>query len=235
MKAIVLSSGGVDSSVCLALAIEKLGAINVLSVSFFYGQKHKKELESASKIAEYYGVKHIVLDIASILQFSSCPLMANSSESIEHSSYADQIAKNGQGKVATYVPFRNGLMLSAAASLAQSLFPDEKCQLYIGSHADDATGNAYADCSESFDNAMGSAISIGTYGLVSLEAPLAKINKAQVVAKGLALKVPFKLTWSCYEGGERHCGTCATCIDRKAAFRLNGVEDPVEYANSSTT
>ena len=130
---------------------------------------------------------------------------------------------------ALYVPFRNGLMLSAGAALAQSLFPEEKCEIWIGAHADDAAGNAYADCSVGFNNAMDQAINIGTYGLVSLRAPLNRWNKAQVVAKGLELKVPYELTWSCYDGGEKACGECGTCIDRKAAFEANGVKDPIEY------
>ena len=101
-------------------------------------------------------------------------------------------------------------MLSAGAALAQSLFPEEKCEIWIGAHADDAAGNAYADCSVGFNNAMDQAINIGTYGLVSLRAPLNRWNKAQVVAKGLELKVPYKLTWSCYDGGEKACGECGT-------------------------
>lgn len=90
-------------------------------------------------------------------------------------------------------------------------------------------GNAYADCSVGFNNAMNEAISIGTYGLVSLRAPLNRWNKAQVVAEGLKLKVPYELTWSCYDGGEKACGECGTCIDRKAAFEANGVKDPIDY------
>ena len=120
-------------------------------------------------------------------------------------------------------------MLSAAAALAQSLYPEEECGIWIGAHADDAAGNAYADCSVAFNESMGRAISIGTYELVKLHAPLNRLNKAQVVAEGLKLGVPYDLTWSCYEGGEKACGKCATCIDRLAAFRANGCEDPIDY------
>lgn len=131
--------------------------------------------------------------------------------------------------VSTYVPFRNGLMLSAVASLAQSLFLEEKVLIYYGAHADDAAGCAYADCSQEFVNAINKAIQIGTYNLVSLEGPLVTLTKAQVVKEGIRLNVPFELTWSCYEGGEKACGTCGTCIDRLAAFAANNIKDPISY------
>ena len=232
MKAIVLSSGGVDSTTCVAMAVNELGSNNVVTLSFQYGQKHSKELDSAQQIADFYGLKHYVYDLTSIFAYSDCSLLVQSNTPIKHISYADQIKQDGEGKVATYVPFRNGLMLSAAAALAQSLFPEEKCEVWIGAHSDDAAGNAYADCSTAFNQAMGRAISIGTYELVSLRAPLNEMNKAEVVIAGLKLGTPYELTWSCYEGGEKACGKCATCIDRLAAFRLNGFEDPIEYEKS---
>ncbi len=229
MKAVVLSSGGVDSTTCVAMAVNELGSANVVTLSFKYGQRHEKELESAQKIADFYGLAHYVYDLTSIFAYSDCSLLSSSKEKPEHMSYADQIARDGEGKVSTYVPFRNGLMLSAAAALAQSLYPEEECGIWIGAHADDTAGNAYADCSVAFNESMGRAISIGTYELVKLHAPLNRLNKAQVVAEGLKLGVPYDLTWSCYEGGEKACGKCATCIDRLAAFRANGCEDPIDY------
>ena len=229
MKAVVLSSGGVDSTTCVAMAVNELGSANVVTLSFKYGQRHEKELESAQKIADFYGLAHYVYDLTSIFAYSDCSLLSSSKEKPEHMSYADQIARDGEGKVSTYVPFRNGLMLSAAAALAQSLYPEEECGIWIGAHADDAAGNAYADCSVAFNESMGRAISIGTYELVKLHAPLNRLNKAQVVAEGLKLGVPYDLTWSCYEGGEKACSKCATCIDRLAAFRANGCEDPIDY------
>ena len=231
MKAIVLSSGGVDSTTALALAVKELGSKNVVSLSFLYGQKHDKEVNCSRKISEYYGTKLYLLNLENLLQFSNSSLLKASTKAIEHSSYKEQIERDGEGKVSTYVPFRNGLMLSAAAALAQSLFEKEQCGLWIGAHADDAAGNAYADCSEGFMKSMNEAIKIGTYGLVEIVAPLVNMNKAQVVKTGLELKVPYELTWSCYEGGDKACGKCATCLDRIAAFKANGVEDPIEYAN----
>ena len=225
-KALVLSSGGVDSTTCLSVAVGEFGRENVATVSIFYGQKHRKELECARKVADYYQVAHYELDLSGIFQYSNCSLLAHSTESIVHKSYAQQIAENGEGKVSTYVPFRNGLMLSAVASLAMSIFADDDVSIYIGAHADDAAGNAYADCSEAFADAMGQAITIGTYGQCHIVAPFTGINKAGVVKLGLSLGTPYELTWSCYEGGDRPCGTCGTCIDRATAFAANGVPDP---------
>lgn len=228
-KALVLSSGGVDSTTCLGIAVNELGAENVVSVSVFYGQKHSKELKCSDLIAKHYGVKHVTLDLSGILKYSNCSLLSSSTEEIVHKSYAQQIEENGEGMVSTYVPFRNGLMLSSVAALAVSLFPDDEVDIYIGAHADDAAGNAYADCSIEFTDYMSKAINTGTYGKVRVVAPLVTLTKAGVVKIGLELNVPYELTWSCYEGREKACGTCGTCIDRLEAFHANGVEDPINY------
>lgn len=225
-KAIVLSSGGVDSTTCLSVAIDELGIENVSTVSVFYGQKHSKELECAKEIAGHYEVKHYELDLSAIFKYSNCPLLSQSTEEIDQSSYAEQIKKSKDGIVNTYIPFRNGLMLSSVAALALSIYPDDEVDIYLGAHADDAAGAAYADCSEEFTNTMGAAISIGTYGRVKLKAPFTNLNKAELVREGLRLGTPYHLTWSCYEGGETPCGKCGTCIDREIAFKLNGIKDP---------
>lgn len=229
MKALVLSSGGVDSTTCVGIAVDKLGKENVSTVSVYYGQKHAKELECANKVSKFYGVKHYEFDLSSIMKYSNCPLLKGSTENIKHESYAEQIKENGEGMVSTYVPFRNGLMLSSVATLAMSIYPNEEVEIYLGAHADDSAGRAYADCSQEFTDAMKEAIYIGTYEKVTVKAPLVNMTKADVVKTGLKLKVPYELTWSCYEGGEKQCGTCGTCIDRKNAFKQNGVKDPVEY------
>lgn len=231
MKALVLNSGGVDSTTCVGIAVNKYGKENVVTASLYYGQKHDKELECARKVAEYYNVRHIEEDISNVMKYAKdvCTLMKGG-EAIEHASYAEQIAEHGEGRVATYVPFRNGLLLAIATAYADSIFPGEEVEIYYGAHADDAAGQAYADCSPEFADAMNQAINIGTYGKITVARPLINMNKATVVKTGLELGVPYDLTWSCYEGGEKQCGTCGTCIDRKAAFEANGVEDPVGYA-----
>lgn len=226
MKAMVLFSGGIDSTTCLALAIERFGAGNVVPLSITYGQKHQKEVEAAAKILKYYGITGRTLDLAPIFAESHCSLLANSENDVPLESYEEQLQKTNGAPVSTYVPFRNGLFLSSAASIALSL----DCRyIYYGVHRDDAAGNAYPDCSEAFDKAMQDAIWIGSGNQVEIVAPFVHLTKADVVKKGLELHVPYELTWSCYEGHEKACGRCGTCIDRKRAFSLNGVTDPIPY------
>ena len=223
MKALVLSSGGVDSSTCLALAADKLGKDNVISLTMYYGQKHDRELKAAKQLAAHYGVEHIVMDLTPIFQFSDSSLLKNSDKNIPSGSYSLQQIENDGKPVSTYVPFRNGLFLSCAASIALS----KECEIiYYGTHSDDVAGDAYPDCSTAFNDAINKAIYEGSGRQLRVEAPFLNLNKADVVKKGLELEVPFELTWSCYEGGEKPCGACATCIDRAKAFELNGVEDP---------
>ena len=229
---VVLNSGGVDSTTAVGLAVDRYGNENVVTVSVFYGQKHDVELQCAKDIAEHYKVKHIELDLSPIMQYSNCPLLSNSTEEIKHKSYAQQIEEDGEGMVSTYVPFRNGLLLSSVASIAMSLLEDgkhNKAVIYLGAHADDAAGEAYADCSKPFTDAMYEAIKIGTYGKVEVEAPFVEMCKADIVELGLKLNVPYELTHSCYEGERPSCGTCGTCIDRINAFKKNNAIDPIEY------
>lgn len=223
-KALVLCSGGVDSTTLLAMAVGKYGAENVYALSISYGQRHEREIDSARKVADHYGVEQRFLDLASIFADSNCSLLSHSDEEIPEESYAEQLAENGGGTVSTYVPFRNGLFLSSAASMALSL----GCSvLYYGAHSDDWAGSAYPDCSPAFVAAMNEAIVQGTGGELRLEAPFVRFSKADIVRQGLALGVPYELTWSCYEGGDVPCGVCATCIDRVRAFEENGVVDPL--------
>lgn len=223
-KAVVLLSGGVDSTTCLAVAVKKYGAEKVLALSAFYGQRHKREIESAKKVAAFYGVDHKETDLSLAFSMSDCPLLAKSKHDIKHESYAEQLKElGGEGTVDTYVPFRNGLLLSYAAAVAVSVGAET---IYYGAHADDAAGRAYPDCTPEFAEYMNKAIFEGSGRTTHLEAPLINLNKAGVVKLGLELNAPYQFTWSCYEGGEKPCGTCGTCIDRAAAFAANGVKDP---------
>ena len=223
MKALVLLSGGVDSATCLGLAVQKYGAAEVSALSVYYGQTHSKELAAAQKVADFYGVALKRLDLSVIFEGSDCSLLADSPNDIPLQSYAEQLSVTGGKPVSTYVPFRNGLFLSAAASVALSC----GCEvIYYGAHSDDAAGNAYPDCSEKFNSAMGEAIYTGSGGQLRILAPFVSLNKSQVVKMGLELGVPYKYTWSCYSGGGKPCGVCATCRDRSAAFKANGIEDP---------
>lgn len=231
MKALVLNSGGCDSTTLVGMAVKKYGRENVITASLYYGQKHDKELKCARDVAEFYGVRHIEEDISSVMKYAGdvCSLVKGSKDEILDKSYAEQIAENGEGRVGTYVPFRNGLFLSIAAAYADSLFPNQPSEVWYGAHADDAAGQAYADCSEEFASTMDRAISIGTYGNIHVVRPLINLNKAGVVAEGLKIGVPYNLTWSCYHGREKACGKCGTCLDRLAAFEANGVKDPIKY------
>ena len=187
-----------------------------------YGQKHKKELEAAEQIVAYYGVKQKMINLSIVFEGSDCSLLQGSEEEIPRESYADQLSKTDGAPVSTYVPFRNGLFLSTAASVALSY----GCEaIYYGAHSDDAAGNAYPDCSAAFNDAMNQAIYLGSGNCLNVIAPFIGKTKAEVVAEGLKRKVPYEMTWSCYEGKDKPCGVCGTCRDRIAAFRMNGMEE----------
>lgn len=221
-KKVVLLSGGIDSTTCLALAKEDESEVIALNV--YYGQRHAKEIESARAVADYYGVELIELNMESIFERSNCSLLKHSNKQIEEKAYSEQKRENGK-PVETYVPFRNGLMLSAATAIALSV---DASEVWYGAHADDVAGSAYPDCSLEFVRAMNNAVNEGTANQIKVIAPFVSVNKAEVVREGIRLKAPYHLTWSCYEGGEHPCGKCGTCIDRAEAFRKNGIEDPVK-------
>lgn len=224
-KALVLFSGGIDSATCLALAIKKYGRENVIPLSIIYGQKHEKEIMAAQKILEYYGIEGLIFDLTTIFSSSNCSLLKNSTKKIPRGTYKSQ-KSNYDSIVSTYVPFRNGLFLSVASSIALSY----DCQvIYYGAHKDDNVGDAYPDCSSSFFHSMREAVYEGTGKQLVLYAPFIHKNKSQIVKEGLDLKVPYELTWSCYEGKEKPCRICATCIDRENAFLQNNQMDPLLY------
>ena len=222
-KALVLLSGGLDSAVCLALAVDKYGNDNVIALNSFYGQKHDKEIECARRLSSDYEVKYIEIDLSNVMAYSNCSLLKTSAEDVPSGEYAEQ--KRGAGKpVSTYVPFRNGLFASVATSIAIS---NEASFVYLGIHRDDVAGDAYPDCSKEFYKAMNKAIVYGSGNTVQLVAPFVDCTKADIVKKGVELKVPFEKTWSCYKGGDKPCGKCGTCLDRQKAFEANGVTDPL--------
>ena len=222
MEALVLFSGGVDSTTCLAMAVDKYGRDKVIALSISYGQKHIKEIEASNKIAEYYGVEHIYLDLAEIFKHSDCSLLIHSDKDIPKDTYDKQLKETNGLPVSTYVPFRNGLFISSAASIALA----RGCSvIYYGAHTDDSAGNVYPDCSSEFNRTMKEAVYIGSGQQLRIFAPFINMLKSDVVATGLKLKVPYELTWSCYEGGDKPCGVCGTCIDRREAFAANGIEE----------
>ena len=227
-KILVLSSGGLDSTVLLYKAVKEVGAENVVALNVYYGQKHAKELECSEWTTKHLGVQLLSCDLSEVFAFDpNCSaLLKDSAKELAHESYADQLKKLGEnGVVSAYVPFRNGLFLSYATAVAYQL----KCDLILyGAHADDAAGRAYPDCTPEFIKAMQAAIYEGTGYAVKMQAPWWAFNKAQVVEEGLKLGMTheeFEHTWSCYEGKETPCKVCGTCRDRKAAFEANGITD----------
>lgn len=229
--AYVLLSGGIDSTTCLGRAVSYLDREHVYAVSVDYGQRHRRELRSASEVANHYGVSHEILRVDTIPR----TMLTDISVEVPSIAYSEIT-----GVSPTYVPFRNGLLLSTLAAhvAGQHLDPlrrdqlhfNEDVDLYFGAHAEDAAGGAYPDCSVEFVTAMGEAIRHGTYNKVRLVAPFIHAFKTEIITVGTALKVPYQLTWSCYRGGELHCGSCSTCIARREAFATARVLDPTAYA-----
>lgn len=220
-KAFALLSGGLDSTVALARADEEHQRRNVVAVSVDYGQRHIKELQRAAMIASYYNIPHILLKIEDMPK----SMLTDPNMAIPNSSYADL----PEGVSPTYVPFRNGQLLSKIAALAS--MHDGPSMIYAGMHAEDAERDAYPDCNMAFLGAMAAAIYVGTYHKVRLNIPFVSCTKAQIVHEGERLDAPMHLTWSCYAGDELHCGICPTCRARRDAFQLAHVSDPTSYAN----
>ena len=224
MRALVLFSGGLDSTTSLALAINQYGKENVVALSISYGQKHIKEIKVSNDIAAYYGVEHIYLDLSKIFEYSNCSLLSHSNEEIPKGDYKEQLEK--KDVLTTYVPYRNGLFLSSAAAIAIS----KNCDvIYYGAHMDDSNNDAYPDCSAEFTKAINDVIYIGSGKKVKVVGPFVGMHKKDIVKIGTELNVPYELTWSCYEGHDKACGKCGTCIDRKKAFLELGLKDPIEY------
>jgi 7-cyano-7-deazaguanine synthase len=221
-KALVVLSGGLDSTTALALAAKEHD--DVYAVSFYYGQRHKAELEQAVHIADYYSVSHAIKNV----ELGSGGVLMDNDAAMPHMTY-DELAQS-EGPSPTYVPYRNGTFLSLSASYLLSALEEGKDGIvYAGMHAEDAHNWAYPDCTPEFIGAMQNAIYVGTYHRVRLVCPFTYMTKEQIVRKGYELEVPFELTHSCYEGMRPACGKCPTCIGRKMAFRMAGVEDPLEY------
>jgi 7-cyano-7-deazaguanine synthase len=217
MKAVVLLSGGMDSVTALYHAAAEHEVTDALS--FDYGSKHNhREVPFACHHAEKLGVRHTVIALPFIGAHFTSDLLQSGGD-IPDGHYEAESMKR------TVVPFRNGIMLSIAAGLAESRRAEA---LVIAAHAGDHV--IYPDCREPFMRAMGEAIREGTYARVQVLRPFIAMNKAQIAARGAALGVDFAQTWSCYKGGAVHCGTCGTCVERREAFQVAGLSDPTDYA-----
>lgn len=222
-EAIVLLSGGLDSATALAFAVEK--GHEIVALTFDYGQRHKRELDSARKLAKHFEVgEHFVIPLnlgkylRSSLTQKDMPIPDDRSE-----------GEISQGIPSTYVPARNMIFLSIATSIAESRGAEF---VYIAVNAVDYSG--YPDCTPYFIAAFQRAITVGTKSgkegrPIHLVTPLINLSKAQIIRKAVRLKVPLELTWSCYKGGKKACGRCDSCKLRLKGFAQAGIRDPLDY------
>ena len=220
MKVIVLVSGGMDSVTAL---YEAVGDHEVLAgLSFDYGSKHNhRELPFAAWHCGHLGIKHEIVKLDFINELFASDLLKSGGEIPEGHYEAENMKQ-------TVVPFRNGIMLAVAAGYAESIGAEG---IVIAAHSGDHA--IYPDCRETFMQPMASAISEGTYARIALIRPFILERKEGIALVGLRLGVDFAQTWSCYKGGIKHCGRCGTCVERKEAFALAGLEDPTDYESES--
>jgi 7-cyano-7-deazaguanine synthase len=219
MRIIVICSGGLDSVSLAHKIAEEHTLIGLLS--FDYGQRHKKELQFAAACAERLGVPHQIIDITEIGRHLTGSALTDNVD-VPDGHYAEETMK------ATVVPNRNAIMLAIAFGLAAAQKADAVATaVHGGDHF------IYPDCRPGFIDAfqtMQNHALVG-YADVTLYAPYVTISKADIVTDGTKNGTPFEKTWSCYKGGERHCGRCGTCVERREAFHLAGIADPTDYAD----
>lgn len=213
-NALLVLSGGMDST---TLLYERASEI-ALAVSFDYGSNHNdREIPFAKFHCEKLGIEHITIPLKFMHDYFKSSLLSGA-DAIPEGNYADENMKS------TVVPFRNGIMLSVAAGLAESR---GLSKVMMANHFGDH--DIYPDCRKEFVDAMSQAMAAGTYANITIDAPYTLISKADIARKCKSLGVDYGQTWSCYKGGKVHCGKCATCLERKAALAEAGIEDTTEY------
>ena len=213
-KSMIILSGGMDSVTLLYDYEEEIA----LAVTFDYGSNHnKREEEFAKYHCEKLGIEHITIPLTFIHDYFKSSLLEGAS-AIPDGHYEDETMKS------TVVPFRNGIMLSIACGIAESRgFETVFIANHFGDHA------IYPDCRMGFIDAMSEAMRLGTYKGILVDAPYTKLTKTDIAKIGKSLGIDYSKTYSCYKGGEKHCGKCGTCVERKEALRDAGIEDPTEY------
>ena len=220
MKVVALVSGGMDSVTAFYHALREHEVI--VALSFDYGSKHNhREIPFAGWHCAKLGIPHRTIRLAFVNELFKSDLL-QSGGAIPDGHYEETTMKQ------TVVPFRNGIMLAIAAGCAESAAADG---LVIAAHAGDHA--IYPDCREAFMRAMGDAIRLGTCAGVSVLRPFIAMTKAGIATRGHELGVDFSRTWSCYKGGDTHCGTCGTCVERREAFLLAGLADPTRYESEA--
>jgi 7-cyano-7-deazaguanine synthase len=218
--AVVLLSGGVDSSVLIHYVARSLGHAPVHALSFNYGQRHGRELLCAQAQASAAGAAHRVIDLSFL-----GPLLAAGSSLIAGGAAVPDLKDLREEELAqppTYVPNRNMMLLSMAAAYAEA---NGIQAVYYGAQAQDEYG--YWDCTQEFLSRLNHVLALNRKEAVTIHAPFVNKSKAETVQLGIDLGVDFAQTWSCYRGEEKPCGTCPTCVERKNAFTACGVGDPV--------
>ncbi|MFQ6197717.1 7-cyano-7-deazaguanine synthase QueC [Streptomyces sp. NPDC000405] len=219
--ALVIASGGLDSTAVAYLLAAKGSRVSLLS--FDYGQRHRKELEYAARTAHQLDAAHEVVDLTSVGRLLGGSALTDPSITVPDGHYSDQSMR------ITVVPNRNTILLSIAVGAAVAAKADA---VAFGAHSGDHT--VYPDCRPEFFAQMAEAIRVANAGFLAddflLLAPFLHASKADIVRRAAELDVPFALTWSCYKGDKIHCGSCGTCRERQEAFILAGITDPTEYA-----
>lgn len=211
---IIVVSGGMDSVTLMHEYKERIA----LAVTFDYGSNHNaREIECARRQCGLLGIEHIVIPLEFMGRYFKSSLLSGAAD-IPEGHYDDDNMKS------TVVPFRNGIMLAVACGLAESRGLKH---VLIANHGGDHA--IYPDCRSGFVKAMDKAMQEGTYEGVTLLAPYTDMTKAEIAMRGTRLGVDYSLTYSCYKGGEKHCGRCGTCDERKEAFALAGIQDPTQY------
>lgn len=221
MKATLIVSGGMDSAT-LAYKYKSEG-YQLHLVGFNYGQRHKKELNSLALIAESLGADFEIIDLSHLKDALAGAALTSDEVAVPDGHYTKETMR------ITVVPNRNAIMLAIATGIAVANGSDV---VATGVHSGDHF--IYPDCRPQFIEALAKAFVLGTEGHAKegfeLQAPFVHITKADIAKLGFQLKVPYELTWSCYKGGDIHCGRCGTCVERIEAFRLAEVDDPTTYA-----
>ena len=221
-RCVVLLSGGLDSATTLGIA--KSEAYEIFALTFSYGQKHPREVEAAKALGSHYRVaEHKILNIE-LDAIGGSSLLMGGGTIPEHDS--EEI---GSEIPSTYVPARNTIMLSYATALAEVTGAEA---IFIGANAVDYSG--YPDCRPEYIDAFQKLVKLATKRGVEghsleIKAPLLEMSKGDIVRKGMELGVPYELTWTCYRGGEKACGTCDSCVLRLRGFKGAGYEDPIIY------
>ena len=215
---LITVSGGMDS---ITLLHERKDTI-ALAVSFDYGSNHNaREIPFARLHCQRLGIRHVVIPLAFMQQYFKSSLLEGA-DAIPDGHYADSNMKS------TVVPFRNGIMLSIAVGIAES---NSLKRVLIANHGGDHA--IYPDCRPEFITAIDAAAKAGTYVDVAIEAPYTNISKTDIARRGKSLAIDYSETWSCYKGGQVHCGTCGTCVERKEALREAGIADPTVYLDAN--